>query len=412
MKKRRKIRYTAAEKKRIKVLRLGFIVIIILAIACFVLVGSDILKNTETKPVIAPTEQTTTQPETEPSPQPTEQPQDQTVNLIAVGDNLFHQSLIDDGSTKADYLGYYSPVSAFIADADIAFVNQETVIGGNELGLTGYPNFNTPTEVGEALVEVGFDVVNHATNHLYDKGMAGIDGTLEFWKNYPEILVTGIYDTQQARDEISLIEEKGINFAFLAYTYGLNGYSLPAGEGHSTNLLDLALMEKDILKAKEVSDVVVVSLHWGTEYSLTPTATQKEIANKLNSLGVDIILGHHPHVIQPVEKIVGADGFETVVYYSLGNFTHSQETINPMLGVAANIEITKDSNGDVSVTNSEAIPLINHYEVGKKGFKVYKLQDYTKELADAHGIKAFDKAMDIDYMTNLSKQVLGDWYKQ
>ncbi len=347
------------------------------------------------------------------SPDPTSPPASgpASLTLYGVGDNLYHQSVIDDGKNKAGYLGYYQQIASDIAGADVAFVNQETVIGGKKLGYSGYPIFNAPDEAGEALAELGFDVINHASNHVYDKGLAGAKGTLEFWKNYKDITVIGLYGSQEERDAVKLVERNGIKMALLSYTYGLNGYKLPEDKTYLTNLLDPKLIVEDVRRAKELSDVIVVSLHWGNEYSFVPTAAQRNLAQTLANEGVDLILGHHPHVIQPVEWVEGTDGHKMLVYYSLGNLVHSMEVTDCMLGAAAEVEFSRGEDGSVSIIKAGVTPLINHYEEGKKGFVVYRLEDYTDALATRHGIKAFDRAMSISDMSSICRQVLGEWYQ-
>lgn len=333
------------------------------------------------------------------------------LTLYGVGDNLYHQSVIDDGKNKAGYLAYYRQIAGDIAGADIAFVNQETVIGGKKLGYSGYPIFNAPDEAGEALAELGFDVINHASNHVYDKGLAGVEGTLAFWKPYKDITVIGLYGSQEERDAVKVVERNGIKLAFLSYTYGLNGYKLPEDKPYLTNLLDPHLIVEDVRRAKELGDVLVVSLHWGNEYSFVPTAAQRNLAQTLADEGVDLILGHHPHVIQPVEWVEGKGGHRMLVYYSLGNLLHSMEVTDCMLGAAAEVEFGRQADGSVGITKAGVSPLINHYEEGKKGFVVYPLEQYTDALAARHGVKAFDRSMSIADMSKICRQVLGEWYK-
>ncbi len=386
-----------------------------------ILLGVALFMNERT-PVDAPSSESPTSstptptvtPTATPAPTP---PQASYATIYAVGDNLIHQSLIDDAKKDDgtyDFTHFYELIRDDIAAADIAIINQETIMGGEELGYAGYPNFNTPDEMAYNLRDIGFDVVCHATNHIVDKGEAGILGTLELWDNIPEMTVVGIHGSQEERDEIQTVEKNGITFSFLNYTYGLNGLSLPAGKDYYTNVIDVPLILSDVERAKELSDAVVVILHWGAEYSFIPSEQQRSIASELANAGVDLLIGHHPHVLQPVEWITAEDGHEMLCYYSLGNLVHSMEETDTMLGAAAHVSFKKDVDGTVSIDSASVEPLIDHYittEDGiKKDFLVYSLDEYTFGKAAEHGIQAFDRAMSVQDMKNISESVLGEWY--
>ncbi len=344
------------------------------------------------------------------------------VDLFAAGDNILHQAVIDGGKTASggyDYMGYYEYLAADIKKADIAFINQESSIGGEALGISGYPNFNSPHEIGDNLVSLGFDVVSQCNNHVLDKGVKGITATLNFWKKYPQIAVLGINESQQQRNTTRIIERNGIRFAFLGYTYGTNGYSTPSGQSYLVNRIEKTLIQQDVERAKHEADVIIASMHWGVEYSTTTSTEQHTYAQYLADLGVDLVIGTHPHVIQRVSWVTGQSGNKTLVYYSLGNFLSSQEEdALRMLGAVANVRFEK-KNGSVSITDASVTPTICHYETNngvKEHFKIYKLSAYTDTLAAEHGIKAFlssfGYSMTLNNMKTISQNVLKDWYRE
>ena len=206
-----------------------------------------------------------------------------TVTLAMVGDVLLHTPVeescqAEDGSY--DFSGLFANVKDEVQAADIAIVNQEVIIGGEELGVSGYPSFNAPYEVADALAETGFDVILHGTNHAMDQGKKGITNCLSNWeKKYPDIKILGINKSQDAQDSVTVLEQNGIKIAVLNYTYGLNGIALPSDMPYAVNLLDEEKVKADIASAKEQSDFVIVCPHWGTEYSLQPDSMQKKWSN-------------------------------------------------------------------------------------------------------------------------------------
>ena len=281
------------------------------------------------------------------------------MTLLAVGDNLIHIEVVqsglkEDGSYNYDHL--YDEIKDDIMAADIAVVNQETILGGRDLTYSGYPAFNSPTEIGDALINAGFDVVLHATNHTLDKGLQGVLNTLDYWDKHPEITVLGINRSGEDRNRIAIIEKNGIRIAMLNYTYGLNGYKIPEDRPYLVNLLDKDLMEADLKKARSEADFVVVFPHWGTEYSYEPSKSQKELVEFFYELGVDLVIGTHPHVLQPVELITSESGHNMLVYYSLGNFLSYQKEAARMLGGMAHVTITKDDTGTY-ISSASITPL-------------------------------------------------------
>ena len=337
------------------------------------------------------------------------------LTLLAVGDNLIHIEVVEsgkqeDGSYNYDHL--YDEIKDEIATSDIAIVNQETILGGKALKYSGYPAFNSPTELGDALVKAGFNVVLHATNHTLDKGLKGVNNTFDFWDSYEDIRVLGINKSAQARDTIPIIEKNGIRIAMLNYTYGLNGYKVPDGMPYLVNMLDKSQMKKDIKKAQDEADFIIVFPHWGTEYVYEPTKTQKDLVDFYYQLGVDLVIGTHPHVIQPVEWITSDNGHNMLVYYSLGNFLSYQKEAPRMLGGIANVTITKNNN-DTFISDASITPIVTHYEHGPDDYNygIYKLSEYTAEMGEKHGVSdiATKGAFSFEKTQELAKQVLGGW---
>ena len=276
--------------------------------------------------------------------------------LVAIGDILLHQPVYNDAATPQgtyDFSPMFKQVKPLLESADIAVANQETMIGGIELGLSSYPLFNSPFEIGDALKDAGIDIVTLANNHTMDKGEQAIQNALSYW-NQIQMPYTGSFQSFEDREEIRLLTKNDITFSFLAYSYGTNGMPVPEDKPYLINLIDLPLIQQDVRKAKELSDVVVVSMHWGNEYESLPSTSQLELARELSTMGVDIIIGHHPHVLQPMDWIERPDGSKTFVMYSLGNFLSGQIGLDRRIGGIGGIEVTKTIfQGKTTITLNE-----------------------------------------------------------
>lgn len=346
------------------------------------------------------------QPEPEPEPEPTQ------VTMVAVGDNLLHDVVIDSG-LQADgtynFDSIYTNIKPEVEGADLAIINQETILGGAEFGYSGYPCFNSPQEMGDTLVRTGFDVVQQASNHSMDKGSDAILSAIHFWENkYPDITTLGLNETPEKQNEISVVEKNGIKIAFLNYTYGLNGIPLPDGMPYLVNLLEnKEQMASAIAKAKQQADVVVMLPHWGTEYTYEPDSMQQEYTQFFAEQGVDVVIGTHPHVVQPMEWVTRPDGKQMLVYYSLGNLVSCQDRTPRMLGGMARLTIQKDGD-DIQIINAGVTPLVTHYYKDSSWhFSVYKLSDYTQQLASQHGILKHDSSFSLEELQRIANQVLG-----
>lgn len=352
----------------------------------------------------------------------TEEIQEETpaqAELVMVGDVLLHEKVsksgrMDDGTYRYDHL--FANVKDEIEAADIAIVNQEVILGGRELGLSGYPSFNGAYEVGDSLINAGFDVILHATNHALDKGKKGLLNCIHFWQeHYPQIAVLGIHETQEAADDIYITQVNGIRIAILNYTYGTNGIALPKDMPYAVDLWNEDNIRRDMELARQEADFIVVCPHWGTEYKLQETADQQAKAQFLADLGADLIIGTHPHVIEPVKWITGESGNETLVYYSLGNFINATSgtgagTAARMVGAMAQVTVTMDDT-DAYISSYAVEPLVTHNVSGQGQITTYRLRDYTEELADTNEMRRQDTSFSLSYCQSLCREVFGDLYQ-
>lgn len=304
--------------------------------------------------------------------------------LVAIGDILLHQPVYKDAATPEgtyDFSPMFTQVKPLLESADIAVANQETMIGGKELGLSSYPLFNSPFEIGDALKDAGIDIVTLANNHTMDKGEQAIQNALSYW-NQIQMPYTGSFQSFEDREEIRLLTKNDITFSFLAYSYGTNGMPVPEDKPYLINLIDLPLIQQDVRKAKELSDVVVVSMHWGNEYESLPSTSQLELARELSTMGVDIIIGHHPHVLQPMDWIERPDGSKTFVMYSLGNFLSGQIGLDRRIGGIGGIEVTKtifQGKSTITLNEPNFISTYTHH-TNNRDFEIIPMD----VLTDAH----------------------------
>lgn len=351
------------------------------------------------------------EPTPEPTPVPTPTPAPE-VTLLMVGDILLHTPVAKSGKTEEggyDFTAVFANLQEEIAAADLALVNQEVIIGGEELGISGYPSFNAPYELGDALSDAGFDVILHATNHTLDKGKRGLLNCMVFWEeNYPEKAVLGIHDSAEDQQEIYVYEQDGIRIAILNYTYGTNGISLPEDMPYGVDLLEKERVKADLQRADELADFVVVCPHWGTEYRLEESKSQREWAQLFADNGADLVLGTHPHVIEPVKWVD-----DTLVYYSLGNFVNwtasSGEGIaNRMVGGMAKVTVGLDESGKAVIVDYGVEPLVCHLETGFGGVTVYPLSEYSEELAGRNEIRKQDGSFSLEYCQELAAKVFGE----
>lgn len=313
------------------------------------------------------------------------EPKEYQARLFMVGDALIHSAIYYDakqGDGSYDFspmLEYIKPISSRY---DLVYYNQETILGGASLGYSNYPRFNSPQEVGDAFLDAGFNMISLATNHTMDKGEQGVINSVNYWKSKNNVITSGQWLSQEERDAVNIYEKNGITYAFFSYTTWTNGLETPVGKEYLNNVYSEEKAKADIEKVRDQVDVVMVAMHWGTEYSLGVSESQMKIANYLSSLGVDIIIGAHPHVVEPVEYI--NDG-KTLVIYSLGNFISDQVGIERLTGLMMEVTINKtvDVNDEVtvSIVNPKAeLIYTKSNNGGKRNFKVYPYPQLNNSL--------------------------------
>lgn len=338
------------------------------------------------------------------------------ITIVMVGDILLHDGVV--ASCVTDEGGYdFTPLVANtrdeIANADIAIANQEVILGGEELRITGYPSFNGPFQVADALVNTGFDVVCHGTNHALDRGKKGIVSCLDYWRNhYPDVSVLGIYDNEDDYNSICIKEVNGIKIAVLNYTYGTNGIPLPDGMPYAVKLLNQELISRELKYAEDNADFTIVCPHWGIEYNLTQSGDQEKMAKYMTDNGADLIIGTHPHVIEPVEWVEGDNNTKALCYYSIGNYINwtsgrGANIANRMIGGMAKVTLS-DNCGNIEIKDYTVKPLVSHVEHKRGSVTTYYLDEYTEDLAGQNAIVEQDSSFSYDYCRNLCLTVWND----
>ena len=361
--------------------------------------GSHVVGKSNSESPASAEESTTALP-AETTEEPTTLPPDKVVHVIAAGDNLIHHSVNVNAQNLAGGNGYdfkpmYSEVKYLIEGADLAILNQETVISeSNEVrgAEGGVLLFNSPPEVADAVIDLGFDVITMANNHLLDMGTDGLEESINFWNRKAEehnLTVLGAYLNEEDANNIRVREVNGVKIAFLAYAHHINGFD---------ELLDTVplrvvkneeedVIERQIKEAKQKADVVIVSAHWGQDDTTIVTEDRIELANKMVGWGADVILGCHTHTAETMEWIERDDGTRGFVYYSMGNFICAQTDNFNVVGELPDFDIVVDGEtNEVTLENVGCIPTIVHYEDGFSNMKVYPYSKYSEELAERHGL--------------------------
>lgn len=354
--------------------------------------------------------------ETEPAEEPVEDPR-KTVSFFAVGDNLIHSQIIRYAETEDgtyDFKPIYENFIEDIESADLAFINQESIIGGDDLGFSGYPAFNTPSDMAENLVDMGFDIVVGSNNHSLDRGSVGVQNTLAYWRELEEeVLFTGVFESQEHRDEIPIVEMNGLTFSILTYTYGTNGI-LPEAP-YQVNYFDPELITNDVVRAQELSDFVIVAAHMGDEHRLSANQMQLDYAQLFADLEVDLMVGSHSHTIQPIEWVTGETGHETLIVYSLGNFLASTTSDINLLGGNLTLDFVAEDE-EHFIENVRFEPHLIHYEEEVPGdistrtnFEIFNLAEYPSELAKQHALNGFeDNTIEVDFFQNIVEDVISE----
>lgn len=342
-----------------------------------------------------------------------------TVKTSFIGDLLYEQPLYDWMGTDYDERGYYDLVEPYFLNDDLTLANMEVPIGGQELGISGSGySFNAPEQIGKQIVDIGIDAVNLANNHANDAGIKGRSNTIDFFKKH-NILTTGVYSSVNDRKVIKTKLINNITFGFLGYTYKTNTLDVENQDliGYYRDLDTMKLDEKhkkiikdEVMQAKKVSDILIVSVHWGNEFTYKVNDEQRELANYLNELGVDIIIGHHSHCIQPIEWIEN-NGQRTLVAYSLGSFVSADNKVTRASDEFANaynvsiiLQINFEKyNNKITINDVQYIPIINYYDKNLENFKLIPLDIYTEQLEKSHNrySKGLTKQFVIDSFNNV-----------
>lgn len=347
------------------------------------------------------------------------------LSFIGMGDNLIHRPIyrqsetspdksVDDTKKTYDFLPKYSHVADMIASADVAFINQETPMCGGEYGYSNYPQFNTPRQMGLDLVTLGFDIIGFANNHMNDKGAVALGKMIDFTDTL-DAMIVGLYRNGEDFENIRVYEKDGVKIAVLAYTYGTN-LSHPSSSDIVIPVYSEEILKRQIPRAREVADVVIVSMHWGNEERFTVSDEQKEYAQLIADLGADVILGHHPHVIQPVQWLEGKDGGKTLCYYSLGNGISNQDRLRNMVGVTASFDIVL-TDGVCSIENASVIPTFCYQTTGYKNTALYLLEELTEDMAKKHHCNSKGDNVTVDaarkiVTDNIDEKFLPDYLRQ
>jgi poly-gamma-glutamate synthesis protein (capsule biosynthesis protein) len=323
-----------------------------------------------------------------PEAEVTAAPRTDYLTIVAAGDILLHEPIIKAAYVNGGYNfdSIYDNIRAYILPADIAFVNQETVLVNKELGYSGYPLFGSPKEAGNALIAAGFDIINHATNHIMDKGEAGILSSMDFWDSREGIHYLGIHRSEQDRaGRHIVINKNNFKIGFLSYTYGTNYIPLPKGKPYIVSIIEQAKMAAEIKALRPLCDYLVVSMHWGEEYRLNYNKEQDKYAAFLAEQQVDLVIGHHPHVLEPLMIIKRSDGGVMPVFYSLGNFISAQTLpLKEVLLGGLMYARLKKIEETISIEEIGLIPVVTHFDAGMSGFTIYPLHEYTEDLAAKH----------------------------
>ena len=318
----------------------------------------------------------------------TEKKEDTNIKMAVIGDIMCHNSQYKDAYNSNintyDFSYVFSDIAEYISSVDISIGNLETTFAGKEKGYSNYPRFNTPEQLAMNLKDIGIDVVSTANNHCMDTNYTGLVSTLKYLDK-AGIAHTGTNETAEKQNEILIKDVNGIKIAFLSFTYGTNGIPIPIDKKFAVNLIDEDLILKQLNLAKAQNpDLICVSMHWGIEYQLKQNKEQERLKDLLFNNGADIILGSHPHVLQPMEKqtVTLDDGTtkDCFVIYSLGNFMSGQTKENTRSSVILNIDLTKNGENDKTIINNvEYIP-IYMYKSSTASVHKYKILNIEKTL--------------------------------
>lgn len=361
--------------------------------------------------------QTSNHPLSESSVQQEEQ-KDTTISMAVVGDIMCHSPNYKDAynasTKKYDFSTFFPQIKSYISNADIAVGNLETTFAGGNKAYSGYPTFNSPPQLAKDVQDLGIDVLTTSNNHSMDSGYNGLINTIDTLDDLG-ISHTGTFKSEEDKNKILIKDVNGVKIAFLSYTYGTNGIAIPKGKEYCINLIDKDLIKKQLESAKAQNpDVICVSMHWGIEYKLQPNTEQTDLADYLFENGADIILGSHPHVLEPMEKrtVTLSDGTKKdgFVIYSLGNFISAQKDKYTKDSIILNLKITKHSQGNITIDSYDYTPIYMQ-DNGANATNRYELVDLEKKIKDyENGDKSITAAAYKTYVAELKnvKTALGE----
>lgn len=339
----------------------------------------------------------------------------QVVRCTFVGDMLYEKPYYDWIEDDSQDRGYYDLIKPYFQKDQLTIANLETPIGGEELGIsgTGY-SFNASQEIGKQIASLGIEVVSTANNHANDRGNKGIDNTLNFLNDH-HMMAVGTYYNQEDREQGKYKTIDGIKFGFVSYTYATNQivkennrdkvglFNEPTHREFTQEYKNI--LKKEVEKTRKNCDVLIAMMHWGSEFTYDINANQKEVAQFLSDLGVDIIIGNHPHCSQKIEWI----NDKTLCMYSLGNFVSadhkvkraSQEFKNAYnVSMMVTLDIVKDE--ELSIENISYSPVINYYNKELEQFQLSPFEDYDQEKEQSH----------YHYKNGLTKEWINQMYQE
>lgn len=363
-------------------LNLKKIFLLILFLFFIILIASNLTKS----PIKIGTRQTSNEPENQSSEVVNP---DVTIDMAIIGDIMCHGPNYNDAynsKTKTyDFSTFFTQINSYISDADISIGNLETTFAGGNKAYSGYPTFNSPPQLAQDVKDIGIDVLTTANNHSLDTGYSGLTNTIDELDELG-ISHTGTFKSEEDQNKILIKDVNGIKIAFLAYTYGTNGIAVPKGKEYCINLIDKDLIKSQLESAKELNpDIICVSMHWGIEYKIQQNSEQEELADFLFENGVDIILGSHPHVLEPMEKRTVTlddgttkDGF---VIYSLGNFMSAQKDKYTKDSIILNLKVTKHSEGNITIDSYNYTPIYMQ-DNGTNATNRYEIIDLEKQISN------------------------------
>lgn len=338
--------------------------------------------------------------------------------LMFAGDNVVHRGIFGEANSRADGDGYdfsyaYDGIRDIISLSDLAFINQETVID-TDSEISSYPLFNSPSEVLDELIDIGFDIFNQSNNHILDMDTDGARNDMRLFASKKATL-TGLYETEDELLKAHTVDVNGIKFAFAGVTYFFGENELY--EDSDIGLLCLTderyseeetnqRLETMLSNAKKESDVVCVSVHFNDSDSTEPSETQQEIVKKLLDCGADIIIGTGPQVLQPIEYMKNSDGEQALVIWSLGTLISCHDTPDYLLGGIADVVVKKDNvTNKISIESAKLIPTITHYGEEISDVRIIPWSSYTVELANGHGI---EEENFYEYIDNYYSEMYGN----